>query len=236
MTRTFPARKNFFFRMRRKVLKMLGILCVSGLFAAGAGLAVNSYVYHQGRPLICDPDQVQPVQVAMVFGAYVLPNGTPSAAVEDRLLTALDLYHSGKVRKFLITGDHGHDDYDEVNAMKTYLERKGIPKEDIFLDHAGFDTYQSLVRARDVFGVKDTILVTQEFHLPRALYIAKALGLQATGVTADRRNLLNLEAMELREMGARLKAFAEVSVGRSPKFLGPAIDLSGDASVTHDKD
>lgn len=221
--------------MRRKVAKMLGILFVSGLLATGASLAVNSYVYRQGRPLIQSPDQVKPAQVALVFGAYVLPNGTPSAAVEDRLLTALELYQGGKVQKFLITGDHGHDDYDEVNAMKNYLEKKGIPKKDIFLDHAGFDTYQSLVRARDVFGVKDTILVTQEFHLPRALYIAQALGLQAEGVTADRRNLLNLQAMELREVGARLKAFAEVSVGRSPKYLGPAIDLAGDAAVTHDK-
>lgn len=214
---------------------MLGTLLALGIASTVAALGVNSYVYSQGRPLIQAPEQVRRAEVAMVFGAYVLPNGTPSSALADRLVTALDLYKDGKVSKFLLTGDHGQDDYDEVNAMKAYLERAGVPKEDIFLDHAGFDTYQSLVRARDVFGVKDTILVTQEFHLPRALYIAKSLGLQAEGVTADRRALLNYRAMEVREMGARLKAFAEVSIGRSPKYLGPTIDLTGDASVTHDK-
>lgn len=214
---------------------MFGTVFALGLLSAVVGLGVNRYVVSQGRPLIQSPGQVQNAEVAMVFGAYVFPNGTPSPALADRLVTALDLYKEGKVSKFLLTGDHGQDDYDEVNAMKTYLERAGVPKEDIFLDHAGFDTYQSLVRARDVFGVKDTILVTQEFHLPRALYIAKSLGLQAEGVTADRRNLLNIQAMEVREMGARLKAFAEVNVGRSPKYLGAPVDLAGDASVTHDK-
>lgn len=221
--------------MSRKVKRVLGIFLLSGLAAAAAGLGVNDYVYRRGKPLIASPEELKPCQVALVFGAYVLPNGTPSAAVEDRLMTALDLYQSGKVEKFLITGDHGQDDYDEVNVMKSYLEKKGVPKKDIFLDHAGFDTYQSLVRARDVFGVKQAVLVTQEFHLPRALYIARSLGVEATGVIADRRNLFNMRAMELREMGARLKAFAEVNVGRAPKYLGPAIDLAGDAAVTHDK-
>lgn len=221
--------------MIRKVKKMLGTLFGLGLLSTVVALGVNRYVYSQGRPLIQSPEQVRSAEVAVVFGAYVLPNGTPSSALADRLVTALELYKQGKVAKFLLTGDHGQDEYDEVNAMKAYLERAGVPKEDIFLDHAGFDTYQSLVRARDVFGVKDTILVTQEFHLTRALYIAKSLGLEAEGVTADRRVLVNYRAMEVREMGARLKAFAEVSIGRAPKYLGPPVDLTGNASVTHDK-
>lgn len=196
---------------------------------------INAYVYRRGIALICTPDEVRPAKVAVVFGAYVYPNGMPSAAVEDRLVTALELYRSGKARKLLLSGDHGQDDYDEVNAMRTYLEKEGVPKSDLFLDHAGFDTYNSMLRARDIFGAKEVILVTQEFHLPRALYIADALGLQAQGVVADRRRLAELDALELREVGARLKAFAEVTIRRKPVFGGPPIDLDGDATVTHDK-
>ena len=214
---------------------MLFTAVLVGGLALGAVVAVNLYVYHQGRRLIVSARQVKPAPVALVFGAYILSDGTPCPAVEDRLLTALDLHQEGKFEKFLISGDHGQEDYDEVNAMKVYLQDRGVPKKLLFLDHAGFDTYQSLVRARDVFGVKQAILVTQAFHLPRALYIAKALGLKAEGVVADRRRLANLRDMAWRERAARLKAFAEVLVGRSPKFLGPTIDLDGDAAVTHDK-
>ena len=227
--------KNVPLYMLRKVKKVLAILSVLGLVMLLSVASINSYVYRRGRSFIRLPDQVKPVKVAVVFGAYVYPNGTPSHAVEDRLLTALDLYRAGKFSKFLISGDHGQDDYDEVNAMRAYLEEAGVPKSDLFLDHAGFDTYNSMLRARDVFGAKEVILVTQEFHLPRALYIAQALGLQAEGVVADRRNLAGLERLELREVGARLKAFAEVTTHRSPVFGGPAIDLDGDALITHDK-
>jgi SanA protein len=222
--------------MIKKVKKIVTIFAVTAVAVLVAVASVNSVVYRRGRALIRLPDEVKPAKVAVVFGAYVYPNGTPSAAVEDRLVTALDLYRAGKFKKFLISGDHGQDDYDEVNAMRAYLEAEGVPKADLFLDHAGFDTYNSLLRARDVFEAKDVILVTQEFHLPRALYIAQSLGLQAEGVVADRRILAGLERLELREVGARLKAFAEVTTNRSPVFRGPAIDLDGDALLTHDKE
>lgn len=151
-------------------------------------------------------------------------------------MTALELYRTGKARKFLLSGDHGRDDYDEVNGMRRYLEAQGVPGQHLFLDHAGFDTYNSLLRARDVFGASDIILVTQEFHLTRALYIARALGMTAQGVAADRRVLRDIERLKWREVGARLKAFAEVTSRRSPRHRGPAVDLEGDAMATHDKD
>lgn len=226
---------NCSMEMWRKVKKIVAALAILGGVMLVTVATINSFVYRRGRALIRLPDQVKPAKVAVVFGAYVFPNGMPSTAVEDRLLTALDLYKKGTVKKLLLSGDHGQDDYDEVNAMRVYLEQAGVPKSDLFLDHAGFDTYNSMVRARDVFGADDVILVTQEFHLPRALYIADSLGLHAEGVVADRRRLAELDALEWREVGARLKAFAEVSTNRAPVFGGPPIDLDGDATVTHDK-
>ena len=219
----------------RKLKRIVSALFLAGLLVVLLSASVNAYVYRNGRALICSPDEVRPVKVALVFGAYVYPNGTPCPAVEDRLVTALELYQSGKVQKLLLSGDHGQDDYDEVNGMRVYLEAHGVPKADLFLDHAGFDTYNSVVRARDVFGARELVLVTQEFHLPRALYIAQSLGLQAQGVVADKRILAEIDSLQVREVGARLKAFAEVTIGRAPVFLGPTISLDGDAAVTHDK-
>lgn len=206
-----------------------------GLAAVISVASVNAHIYRRGQELVRSLDQVRPVKVGLVLGAYVYPDGTPCSALEDRLLTGLALYRAGKVEKLLLSGDHGRDDYDEVNAMRAYLERCGVPKHHLFLDHAGFDTYNSLVRARDVFGVRDLVLITQRFHLLRALYIASALGLKAVGVEADRRRLADMATLQLREVGARVKAFAEVTVRRAPVYGGPTVDLDGDALVTHDQ-
>ncbi len=108
--------------------------------------------------------------------------------LEDRVVSAAQLYQAGKIRKILLTGDHGNKEYDEVKAMRLYLRRLGVPESDIFLDHAGFTTYDSLYRARDIFGVQDCVIVTQEFHLPRSVYTARKLGLDCYGYVADRRS------------------------------------------------
>ena len=198
-------------------------------------LAVNAVVYHQARALIAEPAEVRPAQVALVLGAGVYPDGSVSPMLRDRLETALALYESGKVSKFLLSGDHSRQDYDEVNAMRRYLEARGVPPEDLFMDHAGFDTYDSMYRAAAIFQVEDVIVVTQEFHLPRALWIATRLGLDAQGVAADLHRYRFEQRYELREFAARIKAFGEVAIRRRPAFLGPTIPIGGDGRATHDQ-
>lgn len=208
------------------LLGLLAILTVGG---------INGWVYFRGKAGFTSTGSASPAQAALVLGAYVFPDGRVSMMVEDRLEAALALYRSGKVKKILVTGDHGRLEYDEVNTMRKYLESKGVPPEDIFMDHAGFDTYDSMYRARDVFQVRSAIVVTQRFHLPRAIYIARALGLEAQGVVADRWVYAKAEYYELRELAARTKAFRDVVLRAKPKLLGPVIPISGDGRATHDQ-
>lgn len=207
------------------------------LVAAGvvAVFGLNAVVYYGGRASIRPAADVAPAQAALVLGAYVFPDGRPSAMVEDRLLTSYELYKAGKVKKILISGDHGRVEYDEVNAMRRYLEAKGVPPQDIFMDHAGFDTYDSMYRARDVFQVHSAVVVTQRFHLPRAVWLAHRMGLQAEGVVADRQAYAKAEYYDAREVLARVKAFGEWAIGRKPVFLGPVIPITGDGRATHDQ-
>jgi len=213
---------------------LLGIL-LCGLAAVAIVGGVNALVYYAGRHLVVSVPEAKPAQAAIVLGALVFADGRVSDMVTDRLETALDLYRNQKVNKILITGDHGRVEYDEVNTMRRYLEQKGVPTADIFMDHAGFDTYNSMYRARDVFSVHSAVVVTQRFHLPRALYIADRLGLEAQGVVADRWVYANARYYEVRELAARVKAFAEVLTHRRPVYLGPVIPISGDGRLTHDQ-
>ncbi len=169
---------------------------------------------------------------AIVLGALV-SNGAPSGPLADRLNTGIALYKAGKVQKLLLSGDHGTTTYDEVNVMRTYCLDRGVADQDIFMDHAGFDTYETMYRARDVFKVTDCLVVTQDFHLPRAVYIARRLGLNATGVRTAPWTYGGEWRFSLREWPARVKAFFQVDVTHpKPKFLGPAIPITGDGRAT----
>ncbi len=221
--------------MKVKLKRFLLFLVVSTFISGATLFGLRWNVDRTAGPLVKNVDTVQEAPVALVFGAFAYPNGTPSVVLEDRLLAGFELYQRGKVKKILLSGDHGSGDYDEVNSMKSYLEKKGVPAEDIFLDHAGFDTYDSLFRARDVFGAKSMILVTQSFHLRRALYIGTRLGLQVEGVPSDQRPIPEIRSLELRELAANVKAFADLTRARQPIFLGPQISLGGEGSQTHDK-
>ncbi|HWI61413.1 MAG TPA: ElyC/SanA/YdcF family protein [Symbiobacteriaceae bacterium] len=218
-------------RWKRLLLWTLA-LGTAGLVTVGG---VNAVVYYGGRAGIRPLDDVQPAQTALVLGAYVFPDGRPSSMVEDRLLAAYELYKAGKVKKILISGDHGRVEYDEVNTMRRYLEAKGVPTEDIFMDHAGFDTYDSMYRARDVFQVHSAVVVTQEFHLPRAVWLARRMGLEVEGVVADRWEYAGMRYYRAREVLARVKAFGEWAIHRQPVFLGPVIPITGDGRATHDQ-
>ena len=161
-------------------------------------------------------------RVAIVFGAQVLPSGWPSNALAYRLDAAVALYRAGKVERLLMTGDHGTPDYDEPGAMRAYAIARGVPDEVIAVDHAGFRTYDSCYRARAVFGVDEALLVTQAYHLPRALYTCSGLGVRAIGFAAQSFVGPAAQAAHWREHPARWVAWWQVAVTRpEPRYLGP---------------
>lgn len=165
-------------------------------------------------------------EVALIPGAAILPNGAPSSIFIDRVDMAIDLYKAGKVSKILVSGDNSTVSHNEVNPVRLYLLSKGISDQDIFLDHAGFDTYSSMYRARDIFGVTSVLITTQSFHLPRAVFIARHLGIQAYGVRADVGHVLFRNYV--REVFADEKAVFDLVFHTKPKYLGDAIPITGD--------
>jgi vancomycin permeability regulator SanA len=154
--------------------------------------------------------------------------------LEDRLRRGVELYEAAAAPKLLMSGDHGQREYDEVNAMKGYAVAAGIPSGDVFMDHAGFSTYESLYRAKEIFGVKKVIIVTQEYHLHRALYIARQLGLEAWGVASDYRSYAGQLMRDIREILARNKDFVTGIFLPEPTYLGEKIPITGDGNVTND--
>ncbi|PKM81166.1 MAG: hypothetical protein CVU89_10300 [Firmicutes bacterium HGW-Firmicutes-14] len=194
----------------------------------------NFTIHKSGKEGVYIPGDAPQAETAIVLGARVYENGTLSQVLADRMETGIELYRAGKVKKLLLTGDHGQTNYDEVNHMRTYALERGVPEEDIFMDHAGFSTYDSMYRARDVFRVKTAVIVTQEFHLPRALYIARKIGLEASGVPADKRTYAGENYLQFREFLARTKAVAQVALHMKPRYLGPEIPIAGDGRATKD--
>ncbi len=174
-------------------------------------------------------ESVPRTEVALVLGASVF-RGSPSPILAERADAAIALYKAGKVTKILVTGDNGALTHDEVTPVRKYLLDAEIPSADIFLDHAGFDTYSSMYRAREVFLVHSLTIVTQDFHLPRALWIARHLGLEAHGVVAEGGEHSPYDYV--REIPASIKAIFDIMVNRQPKYLGPTLPLSGDAEAT----
>lgn len=198
-------------------------------------LIANTTVWVKSRKYIYRNVADVPVcYTAIVLGAKVFSNGAPSDFLQDRLDVAIELYNSKKVTRFLLSGDHGTTSYDEVNGMKSYLLKHGIDTRDIFLDHAGFDTYNSMIRAREIFKITDAIIVSQEFHLSRAIYIARSKGLKAYGIEADKRNYHSLRRLKFRELLAKVKAFGEVTLNAKPKYLGTPIPITGDSKLSYD--
>jgi len=208
------------------ILLLIVFLTVAFVFA------INIHINKVGNNM-CDRDNLNE-QVALVLGAKVWSNGQMSDVFKDRVKTAIDLYNNGKVRKILISGDHGQENYDEVNAAKDYLLNNNVKPEDIFLDHAGFDTYDSLYRAMYVFKAESLVVITQDFHLPRALYIANKLGMESCGVSADLHKYSGESAMNRREVLAKVKAWLNITFNSKPKYLGNEMPLSGSGLSTWD--
>ena len=205
------------------------------LFAILLPLGISIYLCASVKDQIITLDEAAKLDAdaILVLGARVWDNGSPSGVLEDRLDTGISAYQAGVSDRLLMSGDHGQDDYDEVNAMKDYALEQGIPSENICMDHAGFSTYESVYRARDIFQVKTVLIVTQEYHLYRALYIARALGLDAYGVAADRSVYSGIVGFEAREILARVKDFFYTLIQPLPTYLGDVIPITGDGNVTN---
>lgn len=166
------------------------------------------------------PEEVPPARAAIVFGAGLTASGRPTAVLQDRVATAVNLYQAGKVEKILMSGDNRFLDYNEPGAMRSYALELGMNEEDIVLDYAGRRTYDTCYRAGAIFGLSDVILVTQKFHLARALYTCSSLGLEAVGVAADLRSYRDEEFWKVRETLASLIAFIQVHITRPEPVLG----------------
>ncbi len=165
-------------------------------------------------------EDVPPVKAAIVFGAGLLADGTPTAVLKDRVRTAAELYNSGKITKILMSGDNRYLDYNEPGAMQAYALELGIPEADIVLDYAGRRTYDTCYRAKEIFQLTSAILVTQQFHMPRALYTCNTLGLESVGINADLRSYRDSEYWSVREIFASLVAFIQVHITRPEPVLG----------------
>ena len=226
--------------MNRKIAKriIIVLLCLA-LLGGIAVLGINGYVKKSTADQILSPEaasQLTDVDCILVLGCYVHDSGRPSDMLADRLRRGIALYKSGAAPKLLMSGDHGREGYNEVKTMKLEAMDEGIPSEDIFMDHAGFSTYESIFRARDVFAARKIIIVTQEYHLYRALYVANALGLEAYGVASDYHTYVGQLNREVREILARNKDFATSIFKPYPTYLGKVIPVNGDGDLTNDED
>ena len=167
----------------------------------------------------------------LILGAGV-KDDKPKPMLRDRLLTGIELYKSGAAEKIIMSGDHGRADYDEVNVMRAFALEQGVSAEDIFLDHAGFSTYDSVYRAKNIFGAENIIIVSQKYHLYRALYIAKKLDVKAAGVSANLNTYGGQLKRDIREIIARDKDFFKCIVKPEAEIMGDKIPLDGDGSIT----
>lgn len=221
--------------MKKKAKLIIRICLLASISLLILIIVSNVIIRYKSRNFIYkNITDVPACYTVIVLGAKVSAHGTPSNYLHDRLEKAIEVYNNHKALRFLLSGDHGQTTYDEVNAMKNYLLDRGIKTEDIFLDHAGFDTYSTMVRAKNVFLIKDAIIVSQEFHLPRAVYIARSVGLDARGINADNNDYAGLKQLKGREILARVKAFVEVMFHKNPRFLGEQIPITGDSRLSYD--
>ncbi len=188
---------------------------------------VNIDIYLETKSYIFNNvEDVPNAEAALIPGAAILKNGAPAPIFLDRVDMAIKLYQAKKVSKILVSGDNSTVTHNEVNPVRVYLLSKGIPDQDIFLDHAGFDTYSTMYRARDIFGVSSVLITSQSFHLPRAVFIARRLGMRAYGVNADSGHILLQN--NIREGFAEVKAVFNLLLNRIPKYLGDKIPITGD--------
>jgi len=211
---------------RRSVLKKLGLLAILIGSTAAAPFALRAWTHWRYDKLIYRQPQETPERpVAVVFGALVWPDGRPSDMLADRVRAAVSLYQAGKVGKLLLSGDNRFLDYNEPQAMKEMALKLGVPEDDLVLDYAGRRTYDTCYRARHIFGLEQAVLVTQKFHLDRALFTCRNLGLDAVGFSADLQPYRQVQRSELREIAATALAWWDIKVRHPLPVLGERIEI-----------
>lgn len=218
----------------KKIFKILIVIAIISIILV---LSINFYVVGITKnKMIKDNDYslLKNVDCILILGAGIWGD-KPSPMLQDRLDEGIKLYKEGIASKIIMSGDHGREEYDEVNIMKEYAIEQGVPSEDIFMDHAGFSTYESIYRAKEIFDADNIVIVTQEYHLYRALYIADKLNINAYGVNSDPRKYSGQTFRELREILARNKDFINCIIKPEPTYLGESIPVSGDGDITNDK-
>lgn len=225
-----------FKKLIKKYYKIAILLGLIGVFFVAI---VNWYVISKSEDyVITDINKLPKVDAVIVLGAKVT-NEKLSYVLEDRVVAGVNIFYGKKAPAILLSGDHGQKEYDEVNGMRKYILRRkfAIPKQAIFMDHAGFDTYDSMIRALKVFNIKSAIIVTQDFHIHRSVYIARELGIKAYGFAVDEsmyKISLRLN-WKLREYLSRVKAYKDVLFNVEPKFLGEPIPITGNGMKSWDE-
>jgi SanA protein len=205
---------------------LIAVALLLGMLALLVPLALRAWVDRRTAPQIYAEALDAPSSpTAIVLGAGYSPGGRLSSALADRMDTAIALYEAGKVNKLLLTGDNRFPAYNEPAAMAAYAQVQGVPAEDLVLDYAGRSTYDSCYRAGAIFGVERAILVTQAFHLPRALYTCDRLGLETVGVVADRRAYFRATWYQVRELFALTRAWMDVNLFKPVPVLGDPIPV-----------
>ncbi len=222
--------------MKKAVKIIIVILVLLFVVAATAAFSVDSFVKAKAKERIITAEeatQISDADCIIVLGCRVWSDNTPSAMLSDRLKRGVELYKAGAAPKLLMSGDHGREDYDEVNAMRKYAEEEGVDSKDIFTDHAGFSTYETMYRAKEVFKAKKVIIVTQSYHLYRAGYDAEKLGLEAVGVVSYERDYDSKQPYrDIREIAARCKDFIYCIFKPKPTYLGEVIPINGDGEMS----
>lgn len=212
---------------------MILLAVLGGLVVGG----INAYVCLSTTARIISTEEaakLSDIDCILVLGCQVKSDGSPSHMLEDRIKRGIALYEAGASGKLLMSGDHGQQGYDEVGTMKAWAIDAGVPSGDVFMDHAGFSTYESLYRAKEIFGARRIVIVSQKYHLYRALHIAEALGMEAWGVDTDYRSYSGQAGRDAREILARVKDFVTGILQPKPTYLGDPIDLTGSGDVTND--
>ncbi|MBO4352958.1 MAG: YdcF family protein [Eggerthellaceae bacterium] len=214
-----------------KFLTLCILLAV--LFVAGTNAIVLGTTY--GKIMTPERACTPPADAILVLGASVFADGTPSGILQDRLDQAIALYHSGAAPKIIMSGDGRQTSYNEPAAMKDYAIAHGVPSEDIFCDRAGYSTYDSTYRARHIFGANSLIIVTQSYHLSRALYSAAGMGMDVRGVASDGGPYQRQTYYDLREIPARTKDFLYTLINKHSAILGDPVSLEQSGDVTNDQ-
>ncbi|MXO05918.1 ElyC/SanA/YdcF family protein [Flavobacterium sp. HBTb2-11-1] len=213
----------------KKYFKIALYLAIIGLIAV---VSVNYYVKSSTKTKIYYSAKKFPKNdVGIIFGAGINGN-QPSKYLKDRLDAGIMLWKAKRINKILLSGDNGRDEYDELTVMKNYCYNHGVDTTKIFIDYAGFDTYSTMYRAKHIFKIKRATLISQKYHLNRAIYIGQKLGIKCVGYSANKGEYLGYKYVCFREYGSIFKSFFDVLRNREPRFLGTQIDINGESNFS----